>query len=70
MDGVDVTAEPMYARARLGLGYLAQEPTVFKGLTVEENLRLGAITRERGSDLGEDLERIYHHMTAQGGVAS
>lgn len=39
VDGVDVTAEPMYARARLGLGYLAQEPTVFKGLTVEENLR-------------------------------
>jgi lipopolysaccharide export system ATP-binding protein len=39
IDGVDVTAQPMYARARLGLGYLAQEPTVFKGLTVEENLR-------------------------------
>jgi lipopolysaccharide export system ATP-binding protein len=39
VDGADVTAEPMYARARRGLGYLAQEPTVFKGLTVEENLR-------------------------------
>ncbi len=39
IDGQDVTAQPMYARARLGLGYLAQEPTVFKGLTVEENLR-------------------------------
>ncbi|MBI4371186.1 MAG: LPS export ABC transporter ATP-binding protein [Elusimicrobia bacterium] len=39
MDGRDVTARPMYERARLGLGYLAQEPTVFKGLTVEENLR-------------------------------
>ncbi len=39
IDGVDVTRLPMYARARLGLGYLAQEPTVFKGLTVEENLR-------------------------------
>ena len=39
IDGVDVTKLPMYARARLGLGYLAQEPTVFKGLTVEENLR-------------------------------
>ncbi len=39
VDGVDVTKLPMYARARLGLGYLAQEPTVFKGLTVEENLR-------------------------------
>ncbi|MEK7857883.1 MAG: LPS export ABC transporter ATP-binding protein [Elusimicrobiota bacterium] len=39
LDGQDVTMLPMYARARLGLGYLAQEPTVFKGLTVEENLR-------------------------------
>ena len=39
IDGQDVTALPMYERARLGLGYLAQEPTVFKGLTVEENLR-------------------------------
>ena len=39
IDGNDVTALPMYERARLGLGYLAQEPTVFKGLTVEENLR-------------------------------
>ncbi|MBI3564078.1 MAG: LPS export ABC transporter ATP-binding protein [Elusimicrobia bacterium] len=39
IDGADVTRQPMYARARLGLGYLAQEPTVFKGLTVEENLR-------------------------------
>jgi lipopolysaccharide export system ATP-binding protein len=38
MDGRDVTALPMYERARLGLGYLAQEPTIFRGLTVEENL--------------------------------
>ncbi len=39
IDGEDVTALPMYARARKGLGYLAQEPTVFKGLSVEQNLR-------------------------------
>jgi lipopolysaccharide export system ATP-binding protein len=39
IDGVDVTQQPMYARSRLGLGYLAQEPTVFRGLTVEQNLR-------------------------------
>ena len=37
-DGDDVTGLPMYERARHGLGYLAQEPTIFKGLTVEENL--------------------------------
>ncbi|MBI3553283.1 MAG: LPS export ABC transporter ATP-binding protein [Elusimicrobia bacterium] len=39
IDGDNVTALPMYARARRGLGYLAQEPTVFKGLSVEQNLR-------------------------------
>lgn len=39
IDDEDVTQLPMYQRARKGLGYLAQEPTVFRGLTVEENLR-------------------------------
>ncbi len=39
VDDEDVTAMPMYQRARHGLGYLAQEPTVFRGLTVEQNLR-------------------------------
>ena len=39
IDGQDVTTLPMYSRARLGLGYLAQEPTVFRGLSVEQNLR-------------------------------
>ena len=38
IDGADVTAMPMYLRARGGIGYLAQEPTVFRGLTVEDNL--------------------------------
>lgn len=40
LDSQDVTLIPMYQRARSGLGYLAQEPTVFRGLTVEENLRI------------------------------
>src|SRR5256885_13329 len=36
--GRDITPEPMYRRARMGIGYLAQEPSVFRKLTVEENL--------------------------------
>ncbi len=52
IDGDDVTALPMFERARHGLGYLAQEPTIFKGLTVEENLL--AV-----------LERILDDKTAQ-----
>ena len=37
-DGRDVTRLPMYRRARLGMGYLAQEPSLFLGMTVEDNL--------------------------------
>lgn len=40
LDGVDITDRPMYQRARLGLGYLAQEPSVFRKLTVAENIQL------------------------------
>ena len=36
--GVDVTDMPMYLRARMGMGYLAQEPSIFRKLTVEENI--------------------------------
>ncbi|MCE5314138.1 MAG: LPS export ABC transporter ATP-binding protein [Armatimonadota bacterium] len=40
LDGKDITQEPMFMRARLGLGYLAQEPSVFRKLTVAENILL------------------------------
>ena len=50
IDGKDLTDDPMYRRARNGIGYLAQEPSVFRRLTVEENiiaiLELLPITRE------------------------
>jgi lipopolysaccharide export system ATP-binding protein len=39
LDGWDVTALPMYQRARLGIGYLPQEASIFRGLNVEENIR-------------------------------
>jgi lipopolysaccharide export system ATP-binding protein len=38
LDGQDVTDDPMYIRARKGIGYLPQEPSIFRGLTVEQNL--------------------------------
>jgi lipopolysaccharide export system ATP-binding protein len=39
LDGYDVTALPMYQRARLGVGYLPQEASIFRGLNVEDNIR-------------------------------
>ncbi|HEY3381390.1 MAG TPA: LPS export ABC transporter ATP-binding protein [Vicinamibacterales bacterium] len=38
LDGKDVTDDPMYLRARKGIGYLPQEPSIFRGLTVEQNI--------------------------------
>lgn len=38
MDGIDVTKMPMYRRARMGIGYLPQEASIFRGMTVEENI--------------------------------
>ncbi|WP_305804361.1 LPS export ABC transporter ATP-binding protein [Stenotrophomonas sp. YIM B06876] len=40
LDGRDITADPMYNRAKLGVGYLPQEPSVFRKLTVADNIRL------------------------------
>jgi lipopolysaccharide export system ATP-binding protein len=40
LDGHDVTQLPMYRRARLGIGYLPQEASIFRGLTVEQNIRV------------------------------
>ena len=38
-NGVDVTRQAMHKRARMGMGYLAQEPSVFRNLTVEDNIK-------------------------------
>lgn len=39
LDGADITSLPMYRRARMGIGYLPQEASIFRGLTVEQNIR-------------------------------
>ena len=51
LDGHDITHEPMYARARRGVGYLPQEPSVFRKLSVADNIRLVLELRQ---DLDED----------------
>ena len=59
----DITTKPMYRRARLGLGYLAQEPSIFRKLTVAENLLLvqemnGISRRDRAARTDELLEEF------------
>ena len=59
IDGEDVTALPMYQRARLGVGYLPQENSIFRGMTVEENVmsvaELTEPTKEKSQALTDSL---------------
>ncbi len=47
LDGEDITSQPMYQRARMGLGYLPQETSIFRGMTVEQNVMSVVELRER-----------------------
>jgi lipopolysaccharide export system ATP-binding protein len=53
IDGQEITQLPMYRRARLGIGYLPQEPSIFRGLTVEQNIRAILEIAEPDADLRE-----------------
>jgi len=56
IDGHDVTDLPMYRRARLGVGYLPQEPSIFRGLSVEYNIR--AVLEVTEADAAEREARL------------
>jgi lipopolysaccharide export system ATP-binding protein len=59
LDGYDVTPLPMYRRARLGIGYLPQEASIFRGLTVEENIRaVLEITQPDETKRQEELDAL------------
>ncbi|MFY9827970.1 MAG: LPS export ABC transporter ATP-binding protein [Rhodoplanes sp.] len=63
LDGHDVTTLPMYQRARLGIGYLPQEPSIFRGLNVEDNIRavlevVEPNKKQREADLNALLEEF------------
>jgi lipopolysaccharide export system ATP-binding protein len=63
LDGADVTRLPMYQRARLGIGYLPQEASIFRGLSVEDNIRavlevVEPDPRRRQQDLDSLLEEF------------
>ena len=67
LDGQDVTSDPMYVRARKGIGYLPQEPSIFRGLTVEQNIL--AILETLGVDRAS-RERRMADLLGELGLAS
>ncbi|HEY4560200.1 MAG TPA: LPS export ABC transporter ATP-binding protein [Lysobacter sp.] len=76
LDGRDITADPMYARAKHGVGYLPQEPSVFRKLSVADNIRLvlelrGDLDRKgRERELDELLEELQvTHVADQIGAS-
>ena len=66
LDNLDITREPVYKRARRGIGYLAQEASVFRKLTVEDNIRavleMSEMPRE---DQQERLENLLQEFGLQ-----
>ncbi|HEN47135.1 MAG TPA: LPS export ABC transporter ATP-binding protein [Mizugakiibacter sp.] len=74
LDETDITGKPMHIRARLGIGYLPQEPSVFRRLNVAENilavleLRPGLGTHQRQQELADLLDELkISHLAAQKG---
>ena len=55
LDGHELTSLPMYRRARLGIGYLPQEASIFRGMTVEQNIRAVLEVTERDRDTREGI---------------
>lgn len=66
VDGHDVTRLPMYRRARLGIGYLPQEASIFRGMTAEENIRA---TAELVEPDPARLESMVEELLTEFGVA-
>jgi len=65
LDGHDITKLPMYRRARLGIGYLPQEASIFRGLTAEGNIRATAELVEPDSSR---LEAMVEELMAEFGI--
>jgi len=63
LDGEDITAQPMFQRARMGLGYLPQEASIFRGMTVSQNVMAVVELRERSSSVARaTVERLLDEL--------
>lgn len=65
LDGQDITSLPVYRRARLGIGYLPQEASIFRGLNVEDNLRAVIEAQDLNK---EDQEALLAGLMAEFGI--
>ena len=65
IDGLDVTGMPIFQRARLGMGYLPQESSIFRGLTVEHNIRAVLETLE---DHNDERDATLDDLMAEFGI--
>jgi len=65
LNGIDVTDVPMFQRARLGLGYLPQESSIFRGLTVEKNIMAVLEIVEKNVDT---RDRMLEYLMAEFGI--
>ena len=64
LDGKDITSMPMYKRARNGIGYLSQEPSIFRKLTVEENIMAILETQKlSGAEKHARLEKLLDELS-------
>ncbi len=64
LDGTDVTDDPMYVRARKGIGYLPQEASIFRGLTVEQNiLAILETVKSNGADRRTRLKELLAELS-------
>ncbi len=63
LDGQDITRQPMYQRARLGIGYLPQEASIFRGMSVEQNIMSVLELNERDwRKVNEDCDRLLEEL--------
>ncbi|MSR35409.1 MAG: LPS export ABC transporter ATP-binding protein [Gemmatimonadetes bacterium] len=66
LDEVDITETPMYQRARMGVGYLAQEPSIFRKLTVEDNvLAILETLSLPNEEQSRRLETLLHELSIE-----
>jgi lipopolysaccharide export system ATP-binding protein len=65
LDGADITGLPMYRRARLGIGYLPQEASVFRGMNVEQNVMAALEVAFAGR---EEREHVLDELLAEFGI--